>query len=811
MRSRKCAVICFVSLATACGALPGAAIEPDLGKCFLQIGQQTLNPTAVVSHWRIQYDVGQRTFCVDRDEVADSPPAGDAKPWSAKSDDGHCLHWLAANSNTAYLVGYEVDKEGRFTRYDSPPRLRRLNLATGSWLADLPVASGHPTKEIVSVTADDQDVVVLTRFSGHGPRKDDEDTVTGYDILCFRQGATKALWTKAFPCSGERPYTGGYLWGIPPPEYAGSDIQHVSWMGDRLLVCPEALQPIYCLNRDTGSEIWHLGRVWEFQRGFIGPSVWSHYIARFGFEEFDAKARSSEKARKEFDKQFTCALVAGPIAVPLQVERGNATHSIFVAVSRGPAGAWAGYLSDCIVYEINDGGAPISMATLPQMVKGSQHSVRRDGVIWRCQNDTFVKVSPVRSAPVVSMGGGGADGTACVAWLRHLPYAEPVAWLSAGKAQDAVVFGDSHAFCLPAGGYVARKNAPIYRFPISAVDLSTGLDTDLLLNVPFKGEIPIPASNYSSRTLPDGTQGYHTLLYCELAVTGLQVHHNQLEIVLGMEKWAASVRFDVSKALGQRQISTERPEASDPMQNARTRVKALDPKSLNETLSSAANGNDVAFLRALLEAGADPKVASENGWTALMVAATYGTAEMVDALVAAGSDVNASDGNCGGQTVLMWAARSGKESKRKVQSLLKAGANKDGTSQNGFNALMSAAMAGDLATVELLLQAGLKASHRDNEGQTVLMVASRSGNGNVVKALIDAGADVQATDNKGMTALMHAADGVSTAEATKTLLAAGADKRSKDRSGRTALQIAEASHCMGADQVVELLKSGKQK
>lgn len=767
----------FVLQALACGDLLCGAIQPEMDKCILKVGQQTLKLSAVTSDWRARYHVGEKAYFVDKDEVGTSPQTPNAISWTVKSDDGHCLDWLASDSNTAYLIGYEVDKDGDFTHYDSPPRLRRLALATGSWMADLPTNTGHSTEAIVAVTTDGQDVVVLTALSERGRGNSDKKTVTGYELLCFRQGAAKPLWSKSFPSSGERPYTGAYLWGIPQPKYAGSNIQHVTWMNDRLLVCPEAMQPLYCLNRDTGSEIWRLERIWEFQRGFIGPSVYSHYIARFGNEEFGAEGRSEEKARAAFNKTFTCALVAGPIAVPLGFERGNDSHSIFVAVARGPAGAWAGYLSDCIVYEISDQGVPISMATLPQMVKGSQHSTQQDGVIWRCQNDTFVKLSPVRSAPVVSMGGGGTDGTSCVAWLRHLPHAEPAAWFSAGKAQDAVEFGETHAFCLSTGGYVARNDTPVYRFPISAVDMATGLDTEILLDVPFKGEIPIPETNYSSSTRPDGTRSYHTRMEWQLAITRLQLHHDQLEIVLGMENWAGSVTFDVSKALSQRQVSTDQMGTGDPIASARARVKVLDPRSLNETLSSAAHGNDAAFLKALLEAGADPKIASESGSTALMNATAYGTAEMVDALIAAGSDVNARDGNWRGQTALMAAASSRKESKRKVQSLLKAGANKDSTSQTGYNALMWAAMHGNLVTVELLLQAGMKVSHRNADGETVLMVAAESGNANIVKVLIDAGADVS----------------------------------SKDKDGRTALQIAEGSDGTGADQVVKLLKSAGHK
>ena len=159
------------------------------------------------------------------------------------------------------------------------------------------------------------------------------------------------------------------------------------------------------------------------------------------------------------------------------------------------------------------------MAMLPQMVQGAQYSVRKDGVIWRCQNETFVNLIAAKSAPRMQMGGGGADGISHLAWLRGLSYAEPEAWLFAGKARDPAVFGDTQAFCLPAGGYVVRQNDSVYRFPIAAINLSTGLDFAMLLNVPFKGKIAVPTQNYSSESLPDGTTSYRTLQAHEAAVS----------------------------------------------------------------------------------------------------------------------------------------------------------------------------------------------------------------------------------------------------------------------------------------------------
>jgi hypothetical protein len=165
---------------------------------------------------------------------------------------------------------------------------------------------------------------------------------------------------------------------------------------------------------------------------------------------------------------------------------------------------------------------------------------------------------------MAQMGPGGADGISHVAWVRGSSYAEPAAWFITGKARDPVAFGDTQAFCLPAGGYIAREGDSVYRFPIAAVDLSTGLDIGMLFNVPFKGKIVVPTQNYSSTTLPDGTRSYRTMQHHEAAVTGLQANGSQIEIVLGMEKWSASVKFDVSKFHVQQPVSGKKPGQPTP-------------------------------------------------------------------------------------------------------------------------------------------------------------------------------------------------------------------------------------------------------
>jgi ankyrin repeat protein len=303
-------------------------------------------------------------------------------------------------------------------------------------------------------------------------------------------------------------------------------------------------------------------------------------------------------------------------------------------------------------------------------------------------------------------------------------------------------------------------------------------------------------------------------MHHEAAITVLETSGSRLEIVLASEskkKWSASLTFDVREALSRQPAAKKRPDSADRLKAARAKAKAIDPKSLNEALRSAAHGDDVAFVNALLEAGADPKNASDNGWTALMLAATYGSAEIVDVLIEAGSDVNACDKNCGGQPVLVWAVGTGKESTRKLRSLLKAGADKNRTSSRENNALMQAARIGDLPAVELLLQEGLRPSHRDMDGETPLIAAARCyANANVMKALVKAGADVNAADLKGMTALMYAAEDAKV-DAVKTLLDLGVSPNAKNKDNQTSLQIAATSKRKNSKRIVELLQTASKK
>ena len=146
-----------------------------------------------------------------------------------------------------------------------------------------------------------------------------------------------------------------------------------------------------------------------------------------------------------------------------------------------------------------------------------------------------------------------------------------------------------------------------------------------------------------------------------------------------------------------------------------------------------------AEIRALIDSGADLGVQDERGETALHRAAAAGRVADIQALVAAGAEVNA-------------ASRGG-----------------------GLRALHFAIwrQAG-LATVTALLEAGADVNARDSRGGTALHWAARLRQVEpaVVEALLAAGAEVHARDNLGQTALAYATRANIANEAVAALLRA---------------------------------------
>lgn len=131
----------------------------------------------------------------------------------------------------------------------------------------------------------------------------------------------------------------------------------------------------------------------------------------------------------------------------------------------------------------------------------------------------------------------------------------------------------------------------------------------------------------------------------------------------------------------------------------------------------AATLGDVPRLRALL--AGDPTLAkafSNDGFTALHLAAFFSQPEAAEELLRAGADVSAVAKNAMKVAVINSAAASGRADL--VKMVLRAGADPNARQMAGYTALHAAAARDNTEMVQALLEAGADPSLRSDDGQS---------------------------------------------------------------------------------------------
>jgi len=158
-----------------------------------------------------------------------------------------------------------------------------------------------------------------------------------------------------------------------------------------------------------------------------------------------------------------------------------------------------------------------------------------------------------------------------------------------------------------------------------------------------------------------------------------------------------------------------RPEARDALLAAGAPVGPLEAAALG----------DVARLH-----GADLSVRGGDGFTPLHLAAFFGGADAVAAILATGADPDADADNTFGVRPLHSASAVGDHAS--VRALLEAGASPNVQQQGGYTPLHTAAHNDDAELARLLLARGGDPSATDDSGKTPLEMAS----GDAVRAVL---------------------------------------------------------------------------
>jgi uncharacterized protein len=208
------------------------------------------------------------------------------------------------------------------------------------------------------------------------------------------------------------------------------------------------------------------------------------------------------------------------------------------------------------------------------------------------------------------------------------------------------------------------------------------------------------------------------------------------------------------------------------------------------------------LMPATSQAQVPPSAGELVAYTGLHRAAADGAAEAI--ALAQGADVDAPDAS--GRTAFHVAAYQKQHAV--MAALVKAGANPNALEGQAYDAVTIAAVADDVGTLKAAIALGNKASNITSPYDgTALIAAAHLGHDEVVRILIENGAPLNHVNNLGWTALIETVilgDGGPRHQKTvEHLVKAGADKTIADRNGLTPLAHAQQR---GYAEIIELLR-----
>jgi len=425
-------------------------------------------------------DRSRLTF-VDEKGSTWAASAGAEPPTFLAAD--HRVIYLAAPHS---LTASEEDKT-------KGSQILRLDLKTGVWLRPIVLAEvGKVDTRLAGMAIKDGKIALLvTRYKP--PYSPDE--ISRYELRVLNSATGDIQWSAEIPGKAEF-YS---FWHI------ADGIKTVQWAKDNVVVCANQSAPILSFT-SNGTLAWRLDRPWEFERGYIGPSSFTFYLARTGMEKRYAFEHPDLTKESPENKSIRGQIVAGPIWVPNTGKSADLTQKpmtgrLVVAIGRGPA---RGSTENCILFEISEQGNPITCTTMPFFVDQGNWQSFLDGIVFPASNGAMLRLrSSTPAASMIQGPFGHRDLTARIDWLIQdaPPEAEERLNLhlcsSEGPRDDVVTYTHTKAIRASEGWYCdTLKKAPV-TFPIQIVDLTTGMRSACTFTIPLSMAIPRPTTGFT--------------------------------------------------------------------------------------------------------------------------------------------------------------------------------------------------------------------------------------------------------------------------------------------------------------------------
>jgi hypothetical protein len=519
--------------------LPAArATDAKFTEATLEYHGRRLSPKQTLTPWRPSFRAGPHLLVLGEEKVTALDPVTQAVHWEANLPEKSC-DWLGSEGRIAYFSPPKSQAE--IATAVGLAKVFRLDLQEGKWLPALRIASAGQGEAVFGLAVNEGVVAAMSATFIKSTDWPNDPKMTAYRVTAFDPSTAAEKWSRTFVAEKESRGSGIYLLSARRPNEAVAQIRFISVMGDDFVVCAGSAQSLICLNGKTGASRWTVDRIWEFQRGFIGPSVWSHLISRFAELQLSLRRDATDSELRElFDQRWTCSVIGGPMIVS-HVDGDH--YRIFVAVARAAPTLWSSALSDCVIYELDEDGDIWGMTTLPRIVAGSQAQVGKGTVDWILQQNSAARMQvslvPAGNTP------GSPDLLTRVVWYREFDPDRREAWLAVDKPADPAAFAASRVYRVFAGGYVQAKGDTVFHLPIVSIDRASGAQEDLLLHLPLTGEVALPETNI--RSSEDGAF-HHTSGPYFLGITRLRVDDDQLGVTVASESAATELIFDLGEA-----------------------------------------------------------------------------------------------------------------------------------------------------------------------------------------------------------------------------------------------------------------------
>lgn len=490
----------------------------------LVVGEQHVRPVPSPASGAL-IDVGELTLQIDAAGI--TARKGPDAVWRVEAGERGFLQVVGVGAGVAWVQRWRSeqwpDKSGWHSVRVAPATVERLALTNGAWLAPATVPVDSDPAEHTSHTVGccvDGDVAVL--LSSIQPKETEKELfpdpirwrVTRFD-------GEKPGWSRTFPVAAGIPGPSALLIGGADSSRMSPGLTPLVRMADRVLVAAGPREPLRALKIDSGADAWTLSHLWEFARGYIGPSVYEYFVGRFGDHRLEWKKQlTPEQEARRTALAAQCWLAAGPVVVPYEGDL-----RIFVAVVQSAPGAPA-HVHDCRVYELDGEGRPVALVAVPRPVDGDVFTPAPPGFVWGCSGGALARFEPSRQFGMIMRG---SDHIARLAWYRHFTFARPSFWMSVPNGGVTVGVDAGRAVAAGPDCYVFEQNGKVVEVPLLGLDLERNRETRGALRLTLTAPPTIPAQNCMTSRGGDGTItraecfGYHLCCVAGVEMRGEHV------------------------------------------------------------------------------------------------------------------------------------------------------------------------------------------------------------------------------------------------------------------------------------------------